>query len=48
MHGFVNARGEERHFANRIEVEGVDGKHTLALLAVRHPAARATNKATPE
>lgn len=36
------------HHANLIEVEGAAGKHKLALLCVRHPAARVTKKGTPE
>lgn len=48
VHSFVSAGGDGHHHANRIEVEGSGGKHMLALLCVRHPAARATSKATPE
>lgn len=48
VHGFVSAGGEGHPHANRVEVEGGRGKHPLALLGVRHPAARATSKATPD
>jgi hypothetical protein len=48
VHGFVNTPGEGHDHANLLEVEGSAGKHTLALLGLRHPAARATSKATPE
>lgn len=46
--GFENASGEGRHHANLIEVEGAAGRQSLALLGLRHPAARAASKATPE
>jgi hypothetical protein len=45
---FANAENEGHHFANRIEVEGAAGKQTLLLVALRHPAARAVSRATPE
>lgn len=48
VHGFANASGEGHHFANLIDLEGAGGRHHLALLALRHPAARATSTATPE
>lgn len=48
VHGFANAPGEGHHFANLIDLEGAGGRHHLALLALRHPAARATSTATPE
>lgn len=47
VHAFTNASGKGHHHANLIDVEGAAGKHSLALLALRHPAARATSKATP-
>jgi hypothetical protein len=48
VHGFANAPGEGHHHANLIEVEGSAGKHRLALLCVRHPAARAAKKGRPD
>lgn len=45
---FVNAPDEGHHFANRVEVETAHGRQKLALLAVRHPAARATSRATAD
>lgn len=48
VHEFVNAPDDGHQFANRVEVEGARGRHKLALLAVRHPAARATSKATAD
>jgi len=48
LHDIVTARGEGHDHASRIEVEGTAGKHSLALLGLRHPAARSTSKSTPE
>lgn len=48
VHGFANASGEAHHFANLVDLEGAGGRQHLALLALRHPAARATSTATPE
>lgn len=46
VHEFKSAAGSGRHFANRGEVESAGGRHTFALLQLRHPAARATSKAS--
>jgi hypothetical protein len=48
VHGFEPASGEGLHYANLIDIEDAGGRHSLALLGVRHPAARASSKATPE
>lgn len=48
VHTFAPAKGEALHHANLIDLEDAGGRHNLALLGVRHPAARAASKATPE
>lgn len=48
VHELRSAPGPGHHFANRGEIEGAGGRHTFALLGLRHPAARATSKASPE
>jgi hypothetical protein len=48
VRGFQPASGKGLHYANLIEVEGVGGRQSLALLRVRHPASWKSSKATPE
>lgn len=48
VHGFDPAPGQGLHYANLIDLEDAGGRHSLALLRVRHPATGARGKATPE
>lgn len=48
VHAFTSASGDGHHYANRVEVEGAAGRQPVALMTVRHPAARASSKATTD
>jgi hypothetical protein len=48
VHGFKPASGEGVHYANLIDLEGGADRHDVALIGVRHPAARPSTKGTPE